>query len=314
MKSIPSIVTVTLNPAIDETVFLDELRPGFVNRAECHHRQAGGKGINVSSMLAAYGIETIATGFLGIDNTLPFDEFFNNPLISDEFVRIPGECRTGIKIVTRSGSGTTDINFPGLSPSASEFLTLSKKLSDLVVPGRWFVVAGSLPSSVSPEDFGNMLRMLKSGGAKIAVDTSGPPLRAAMDCGVDLVKPNHHELDEVLRLGLTDMASRTIAALKLQRERVPYVILSMGSDGALFVSPECACMTAAPPADVVSTVGAGDSLLAGYLAAMSTGMNAMDRAALATVFAWSSLENFRREGIIPMEAETRMKRIKVTAL
>jgi 1-phosphofructokinase len=307
----PEIVTITLNPAIDETVFLDRLDVGAVNRASRHHRQAGGKGVNVSFMLADYGLASTATGFLGSGNTRIFEDGFRESGIRDGFLRIAGETRTGIKIVEESTRETTDINFPGAKPSAKDFERLLEKVGTLAVPGRWFVVAGSLPDGISVADFSRLLRCIRAGGAHIAVDTSGAALQAAVDSGVDLIKPNHHELEEILGHTLPDAAARTAAAIRMQREKVPHVVLSMGADGALFASPDGVLMAQAPPVRVVSTVGAGDSLLAGYLAGLVSGLPATGRAKLATVFAWCALEDVRRRLVSPAEIEARMHRIVI---
>lgn len=308
------IVTITLNPAIDQTVFLDQLTVGKVNRATRHRRQAGGKGVNVSSMLGGFGLASTATGFLGKDNTRIFTDLFKSKNIRDEFVRIPGETRTGIKIVDEATRETTDVNFPGLVPTLPELQQFEKKLRKLVKPGRWFVVAGSLPVGIGPDFFEEILALLKRGGAKIAADTSGDALKIAIESGADLVKPNEHELAEFLGHDLPDFASRVDAAQRLQREKVPHVILSLGSEGALFISPEKALMASAPPVKVVSTVGAGDSVLAGYLAGLITSRTATDRAKLATVFAWCALEDVRRQLPTAAEIQKRLPKIKVQPL
>lgn len=308
------IVTVTLNPAIDETVFLERLRPGAVNRATWHHRQPGGKGVNVSSMLGGYGIASIATGFLGRENARLFDELFAKGMVRDEFIRIDGETRTGIKIVDQSTRETTDINFAGAPPMMADLDQLSEKLLELSSPQTWFVIAGRLPDGVSLEFFGDLLGLLKQGGAKIAVDTSGEALKMAIEYGVDMIKPNHHELEEILSCPLPDFASRANAAFRIQREKVPHVIVSLGADGALCVSPDAVLMVEAPPVSVVSTVGAGDSLLAGYLAGIVTGCQPADCAKLAAVFAWSALEDVARHAPSRELAVERMRRIAVRAL
>lgn len=308
------IVTITLNPAVDHTVFIERLTVGQVNRVHRHCRQAGGKGINVSSMLGGYGLPSTATGFLGKENPRVFEELFKNPLIRDEFIRIPGETRTGIKIVDEATRETTDLNFPGLEPTFADLQQFEKTLRKLVKPGRWFVVAGSLPVGISPDFFGEILALLKRGGAKVAADTSGEALKIAIAGGADLVKPNEHELAEFLGHELPDFASRVDAAQQLQREKVPHVILSLGGEGALFISPEKALMAAAPPVKVVSTVGAGDSLLAGYLAGLSTGLKPTERAKLASVFAWCALEDVRRQLPAAAEIQHRLPQIKVQPL
>jgi 1-phosphofructokinase len=313
-RTSPDIVTVTLNPAIDETVFLDVLRPGSVNRATGHHRQPGGKGVNVSAMLAGYGIPSTATGFLGRENTRLFEELCATGMVRDEFLRVDGETRTGIKIVETSTRETTDLNFSGPAPTAANLEALIGKLGALANQHDWFVIGGRLPDGVSPGFFRRLLETLKQAGARIAVDTSGEALRVAIDCGVDVIKPNHHELEEILGHPLPDPAARVSAARKLQRENVSHVILSLGGDGALFVSPGATLLATPPPVAVVSTVGAGDSLLAGYLAGLVTGRTAGDCAKLATVFAWSALEDVSRQPPTRELAEERMKRIDVRAV
>ncbi len=311
MNTRSEIVTVTLNPAIDETVFLDELHAGAVNRVKRHHRQPAGKGVNVSSMLSGFGISSTASGFLGRENTLLFDKLFASGRIRDGFLRIDGETRTGIKIVAESTRETTDLNFTGLAPTTADLDALMAKLRSWVKPGTWFVIGGRLPDSVSLGFFKTMLETLKQGGARVAVDTSGEALRVAIGCGVDLIKPNHHELEEILGHELPDLASRAAAAVKLQRDGVSHVILSLGGDGALFVTADAALIAASPPVAVVSTVGAGDSLLAGYLAGLVTDRPAEECARLATVFAWSALEDVNRQAPAKEIAEQRMLQIRV---
>jgi len=262
-------------------------------------------------MLADYGLASRATGFLGSGNTRIFEDGFREVGILDDFLRIAGETRTGIKIVEESTRTTTDINFPGAKPSTQDFGRLLEKVESLATPGRWFVVAGSLPDGISVADFSRLLRSIREGGARIAVDTSGAALLAAVDCGVDLVKPNHHELEEILGHPLPDTAARIAAAIRLQRENVPHVVLSMGAEGALFASPDGVLMAQAPPVNVVSTVGAGDSLLAGYLAGCITGLPAAGRAELASVFAWCALEDIRRRLVPRAEIEARMRQIVI---
>ncbi len=308
------LVTVTMNPAIDETVFLDQLRPGRVNRASRLHRQAGGKGVNVSRMLSHYGIPSVATGFLGKANGDIYRRFFRGKNIEDTFVWMPGETRTGLKIVNESNRQTTDINFPGLEPSLEDLTAFEKVLRKLIRPGRWFVVSGSLPKGVSVDYFEEQLAVLKRGGALVAVDTSGEALKAAIRQSVDLIKPNEHELVEILGHPLPDFPSKVRAAVKLQRQGIAHVVLSLGSEGALFISPDKALMASAPPVKVVSTVGAGDALLSGYLAGLLTGTSAVDCARLASVFAWSNLERVDRK--LPSQAiiQERLSAIRVQPL
>jgi len=285
------IITVTLNPAIDQTVFVDHLVPGTMHRANRSHRQAGGKGINVGTMLSIGGASVAVTGFLGEANPSIFESHFRHHNLEDGFVRVPGETRTGIKIVDAKSDSTTDLNLPGPAPTKAQCDRLMKQLLKLVMPGMWVVISGSLPVGVAPSFLVEMIGQLRAADAKIAVDSSGEALTAAIEAGVDLAKPNADELAEFL--GETPKGFKSVlkAARQLHHDRVPNLIVSLGDEGALFLSEKAELMASAPPVQVVSTVGAGDSLLAGYLQGLLRGHSAPDCARLATVYAWSRLES-----------------------
>ncbi|WAC21372.1 1-phosphofructokinase family hexose kinase [Luteolibacter sp. SL250] len=305
------IITITLNPAIDHTVHLETFVPGKVNRVDWHHRQAGGKGVNVAALLAAYGIPCMATGFLGEDNPALFEKLFRETGIDDAFIRIPGETRTGIKIIGDRSAGTTDINFPGLSPDGVGWSRLVRTVGELATPGKWCVFGGSLPSGVEPAHFRDLLEIAKAGGAWVAVDASGEALALALDLGVDLIKPNEHELAEVMGIPPEALVADPAPVLRQLGEGIGHIVLSMGEKGALFHTKEGTLHAKPPEVEVVSTVGAGDSLLAGYLAGLVTGRSLEARARLATAFAWSALEKVSRSLPAMDEIHVRMERVDV---
>lgn len=291
MPTSPSIVTVTFNPAIDHTVFVERLTPGTVHRATRSHRQAGGKGVNVATMLALGGTKVAVAGFLGEENTGIFEKHFRAHGLRDDFVRVAGETRTGIKIVDALADETTDLNLPGAEPTAAQCERLTATLLKHARSGVWFVLAGSLPAGVSTDYVTSLIRALRQTGAKVAVDSSGPALAAAVEAGIDLAKPNVHELAELLGRPLPDFQTALDAARELRRDKIPNLVVSLGDEGALFLTPESELMAGAPPVKVVSTVGAGDSLLAGFLNGLTTGQSPVQCARLATVYAWSRLES-----------------------
>jgi 1-phosphofructokinase len=176
------------------------------------------------------------------------------------------------------------------------------------------VIAGSLPAGISVQDFLELIKVGRDTGSRIAIDTSGPALHAAIECGVDVIKPNHHELAEILGVEIPDMAARIDAAGNLQRESVPHVILSMGPEGAIFATPDGTFVAKAPPVDVISTVGAGDSMLAGYIAGLISGLHPIERACLASVFSWCAIEQVPRRLCPLSELAERMRNIIVTAI
>jgi 1-phosphofructokinase len=313
MPTNATIVTVTLNPAIDQTVFVDQLVPGSVHRVSRSQRQAGGKGVNVATMLALGGAQVVVSGFLGAANAGIFEQHFQAHALRDAFVRVAGETRTGIKIVDTRANDTTDLNLPGPAPSAAQCGQLTERLLELVEPGRWFVIAGSLPAGLEPAFLAELIQRLRGAGAKVAVDSSGAALAAAVEAGVDLAKPNEHELAELLGAELNDLDAILSAARKLCHERIPNLIVSLGGQGALFLSADAELRARAPEVQVVSTVGAGDSLLAGYLQGLLRGESPADCARLATVYAWSRLESL--VPALPQGAELsdRLRRVRVTA-
>ena len=142
------IATVTLNPALDQTVRVDHFRPNTVNYAQTMQFDAGGKGINVASFLADVGITSSVTGFLGQDNAESFEKFFASKNLDDHFIRIPGRTRIGVKIVDEANQQTTDINMPGLPPAPEALDTLRMTIERLATTCDWFVLSGTLPPGV----------------------------------------------------------------------------------------------------------------------------------------------------------------------
>lgn len=255
-----SVVTVTLNPAVDQTLSIPGFAVGQVNRVEESRCDAGGKGVNVASVLADLGVEVTATGLLGADNAAPFESLFRRKRIEDRFVRIAGSTRVGIKIA--DGQRTTDINFPGLSPSEDDLAELRGRIADLAAPGRWFVLSGSVPPGVPSAIYAEMIDSIHGRGGYVALDTSGAALREALASRPELVKPNLDELSEVIGHRPVDWraAARSLG--------VPRVVVSMGGDGAVFVDGEEALLARPPRVVVRSTVGAGDAMVAGLVYGM----------------------------------------------
>lgn len=290
MNTQPFVITVTFNPAIDHTVFVERLVPGAVHRANRSCRQAGGKGVNVATMLSLGDVSVAVSGFLGEDNPSLFEQHFRVHGLSDDFIRVAGETRTCIKIIDDSANQTTDLNPQGIQPTHAQCEALLAALLARARPGVWFVLAGSLPPGLSIDFYTTLIRSLRAAEARVAVDTSGPALAAAIATGVDLAKPNARELAELLGREPADFSDLLAAARDLRNRKVPRLIVSLGGDGALFLTPEAELRIGAPPVRVASTVGAGDSLLAGYLSGLLTGASPDACARLATVYAWSRLE------------------------
>lgn len=278
------IATVSLNPAIDQTVRADDFRPNTVNRAQAMQFDAGGKGINVASFLADSGYEVAVTGFLGQDNAEIFEQFFARKHIDDQFVRIPGRTRIGVKIVDEVNQQTTDINMPGLTPPADAMDRLLKTIEQLSASCDWFVLSGTLPPGVPATIYATIITQLKAHGKQVALDTSHDALREGVLAGPTILKPNRDELQELVGHPLTDEATIEEAARQLVDTGMQLVVVSMGERGALFVDQEASLIATPPAVSVKSTVGAGDAMVAGLIAGRVQGLSLSDCARLATAF------------------------------
>jgi 1-phosphofructokinase len=284
MKPEVKIATVTLNPAIDQTVAITNFTAGSVNRVQDFRSDAGGKGVNVAAFLADYGLTVTATGFLGKENPHRFERFFRQKKISDRFVRIAGSTRTGVKIIDAGRQETTDINFPGLAPTAADLQKLLKILDGLSTECRWFVIAGSLPAGTSANLYREMITAIVQKGGKVALDASDEGFRQAVGALPALIKPNIDELQEFCGQRLITQAEVIAAARRLLDLGLQTVVVSMGEQGALFVEDDGVILAIPPKVAVKSTVGAGDAMLSGMVAGKIEKRSLKACARLATVF------------------------------
>lgn len=283
------IATITLNPAIDQTVFVNDFQPNSVNRALAMQRDAGGKGVNVASFLADYGLQVTVTGLLGAENPHIFERHFAAKGIADRFIRVPGATRIGVKIVDEAHQQTTDINMPGSPPPPGALEALLTTIDQLAADHEWFVLAGKLPPEVPPTFAAEVVTRLRARGCRVALDASGAALHAGLRAGPTIAKPNLEELRQISAAPLETTDTVIEAAHQLNRWGVALAIISMGADGALF-SDGTRCVLAVPPQITVkSTVGAGDAMVAGTIAAQTAGLDLAATARLATAFSLAAL-------------------------
>ncbi|MCJ2034801.1 1-phosphofructokinase [Methylobacterium sp. J-068] len=287
------VVTVTLNPALDQTVVLDALTPGAVHRARSVRKDAGGKGVNVAACLADWGVPVAATGVLGQDNAAPFQALMDAKGIEDRFAWIPGETRTNLKLLDGATGDTTDINLPGLRLTADALVTVRAVLRERAARDALVVLAGSLPGGLPDDTYAGLTADLRARGARVILDASGPALAAALAAPVGAlpfaIKPNRHELEEWAGRALPTLADVADAARDLRARGIALVAVSLGPEGALFVSDAEILRALPPPTEIASTVGAGDALVAGLVAGLHAGLPLPDTARLALAFAAGKL-------------------------
>jgi 1-phosphofructokinase len=284
-----SVATLTLNPAIDQSVAVPGFSAGSVNRALWEQSDPGGKGVNVASFLADLGVSVAVTGLLGRDNAGEFEHLFKSKGISDEFVRIPGKTRVNVKILDETNHSITDLNFPGPAATLADLVKLERRIDGLLAEHDCFVLSGSAPAGVPVDYYAHLVRSLKAAGKRVVLDSSGEPLHHGIQAAPWAIKPNLAELEDLVGTPLPDHAAVIAAARSLLAQGIGCVVVSLGRDGALFVTDQ-ECLLALPPEVAVkSTVGAGDALVAGFVAATLRGLPLADCARLATASALGAL-------------------------
>ncbi len=290
MRIPPPVVTLTLNPAIDQSARVKDFQPGAVNRVQSVQIDAGGKGVNVASFLAHFDHRVTATGLMGQDNALIFERLFAEKHIEDHFIRIPGRVRVNVKLVDATSDQVTDINYPGAAAPASGYNAIKEMIVSLSDEGmEHFVLAGSMPQDGPDHLFHDLIDLLKAKGASVYLDTSGEALRLGLKATPDVIKPNLAELRAVTGKPLTSHSEIIDEVHKLSDGGIGLSVVSMGTKGALFIT-ETRCVLAKPPATrVVSSVGAGDAMVAGIIHGRLCGLPLHTIARQSTAFAIAAL-------------------------
>jgi 1-phosphofructokinase len=283
------IATVTLNPAIDQTVRVDNFRPNSLNRAQSISFDASGKGVNVASFLADYGHDIAVTGYLGQENVDIFEKFFASKGIDDYFVRIPGNTRINVKVADEINQQTTDINMPGQTPPQEAQYILLQTIEQLSNSYDWFVLAGSLPPHVPTTIYATLITQLKQQKKRIILDTSGEALREGIQAGPTIVKPNIEELQYLVKHSLQSEVEVQQAAHQLLTEDIKLVVVSMGRQGAMLIEQATTLIATPPAVTVKKTFGAGDAMVAGLVAAQIQELSLANCGRLATAFSMGAI-------------------------
>ena len=265
------IATVTLNPAFDLVGRLARIEIGEVNTVETLGLYPAGKGINVAKVLADLGAKLSVTGFLGEENQGDFVQAFAQNGVEDKFYRIAGKTRINVKI-TETEADVTDLNFLGFEISEQDWEAFTHQSQTWESQYDLVAVCGSLPRGVTPEQFAAWLESLHQQGLKVVLDSSNAALTAGLTAHPWLVKPNRRELEVWAGRSLHTVEEVIEAAEQLRSHGIEHVIISMGEKGSVWLNSE-GVLQAQPPhcENVVSTVGAGDSMVAGLIYGFSQG-------------------------------------------
>ncbi|NLS13303.1 1-phosphofructokinase [Vibrio sp. SM6] len=276
------VVTVTLNPALDLTGNLERLNVGAVSLVESSALMPAGKGVNVAKVLSDLGADVTVTGFLGQDNAELFNDYFHQLGVNDAFVRVVGATRINVKLVEASGR-VNDINFPGMYVNAEALAAFETRLFELASDHDYFVIAGSLPPGVEPELCAQWIDRLGQLGKKVLFDSSRAALKEGLEAKPWLIKPNEDELAEFVGRPLASVEECQEAALELLGLGITNIVVSMGAEGVMWMQEDGEWLRAKPPTmQVVSTVGAGDTFVAGMCWADMQAMEKHEALRLAT--------------------------------
>lgn len=275
------IVTVTLNPAVDQTAWVQRLEPGRVHRVLESNIDPAGKGINVSRMAHRLGWPTIAFGFLAGDTGNIIRKALQNEGVQFHFVRTAGQTRVNLTVVDGSGEATSFYG-PG-PPTTPEAMTSLEALVQFWLPAcHVLVLAGSLPPDAPPEVYATFVRKARDSGVKVFVDADADALRNAVVAGPDLIKPNVAEAERLLERSLPDEAAVVAAARELVGRGIGTVVISMGARGAICAQIDKAFRICPPEVERRSTVGSGDAMVAGVAVSLARGDSIEDALILGT--------------------------------
>jgi 1-phosphofructokinase len=276
------IVTLTLNPSVDRTVEVEALARGEVMRAMGVRVDPGGKGINVSRALATHNLPTRAVVTVGGAEGEHLVALLRDAGIDIVPVRIRGAIRSNITVVEPDGT-TTKFNEPGAELTDEELGAVFSAVKTATESADWLVASGSLPPGMPASVYADLVRSLAGSATRVAIDTSGPALEVVLAAGPTLVKPNRDELAEATGRRLNTVADVVDAANVLRERGAGAVLASLGADGAVLVDDDGAVHGRTPTVAPISSVGAGDAMLAGFLAAGGKGADA-----LAEGLAWGA--------------------------
>lgn len=258
------IATFTLNPAYDLVGFCPKIELGEVNLVKTTGLLPAGKGINVAKVLHDLGGNISVGGFLGDENQDGFTSLFSALSLDHQFHIVKGRTRINVKL-TEQSSDVTDLNFSGFSVTTDDWQQFILRSSEWLTDFDIIVISGSLPEGVSLDDFSMWIENLKRICPKIIFDSSRAALSAGLKAKPWLIKPNDKELEMLVGHPLPTIKDVKSAAMSLVDQGINNVIVSLGSKGALWVTKDEAWVARPPKCEVVSTVGAGDSMVAGIV-------------------------------------------------
>lgn len=284
------IITVTLNPAVDKTVEIGSFEVGKVNRVSSIRLDAGGKGINVSKVLMSLGGSSKAVGILGGSAGNFIKKYLDSHGIENDFLMINAETRTNLKVIDSLRKTNTDINESGLRIDQADIDAMEKIIFSNICKDTVLVLSGSVPANVDKTIYAKWIATAKTAGAKTILDADGELLSNGIKAGPTIVKPNIHELGMLFGSDIDNIQSADKAARSLiEQYKIEVVAVSMGEKGAIFLNRDHTLFAHGIKVDVISTVGAGDAMVAALAFCINNGSDFEKSVRLATAAATANV-------------------------
>lgn len=305
------ILTVTLNVAVDKAYVIEgPLQAGEVMRVKTCSNTAGGKGLNVSKVIGLCGEEVLATGFTGGFNGAYVEQLLTEKGIPNEFVHVKGETRSCINILDGDGKSTEFLE-PGAPVTAEEEAAFLRKFETLLPKCSVVTMSGSAPKGIPADIYGKLIAMGKKAGVKMILDTSGQYLIEGVKAKPFLIKPNHDEIAQLLGRPAETMEEMLESAKELHRSGIPYVVISLGADGAAVVCGEGVYTARPPKIQAVNTVGCGDSMVGAMAAALERGYGVEEMLRYAVAVSSANAMNLETGYFRQEDMEENLKQVTV---
>lgn len=262
------ITTVTLNASIDKAYHMaKKIENGTVMRVAKCQNSAGGKGLNVARVVKLCGTDVKATGLVGGFNGQYLESMLSQDGIPNEFYHIQGETRSCINILDE-GYGSTEYLEPGCQVSEEECQGFLSQFPAIIADSDVITISGSVPKGVPEDMYAKMIELIKAQGKQVILDTSGVQLKRGIDAKPTMIKPNKDEMEMLLDCTINGFEDVKKYAQQLHDTGIPYVVVSLGGDGALIVCDAGMFQAAAPKVEAVNTVGCGDSMVGAFAVAL----------------------------------------------
>ena len=308
------ITTVTLNPAIDRTIIVNEFAYGSVNRVASSREDIGGKGINVARILLALGSDAKAVGFIGKSNFPQADALLKSDAIPTEFVYVDAPTRTNTKLFESSTHTTTDINEAGFAVGQEELEDIRKLIIRSAAESSFIVFSGSVPVGLPASVYRELIALVPS-HCKTVLDTGGDLLLEGLKSKPFLIKPNIDELESALGRKLAGSREIIDAASELILQYgISYILVSMGAGGSILVMKDQAIFAAPLQVNVKSSVGAGDSMLAGFVHGLTHAFGIEESLAWATACGALAVSQEGTQSFEKADAEKLAALVKTTKI